>query len=90
MSEAQTAAETDVATGQPMIEADRLSKFYGIFAATREVSFKVYAGEVVAFLGPNGAGKSTTMKILTGTWHRRKEPRESPDTTCLQSVWLVP
>ena len=50
----------------PMFEADGLSKFYGIFAATREVSFKVYKGEVVAFLGPNGAGKSTTMKILTG------------------------
>jgi len=49
-----------------MIEADRLSKFYGIFAATREVSFKIYAGEVVAFLGPNGAGKSTTMRLLTG------------------------
>ncbi len=49
-----------------MIEADRLSKFYGIFAATRDVSFKVYRGEVVAFLGPNGAGKSTTMKMLTG------------------------
>jgi ABC-2 type transport system ATP-binding protein len=50
----------------PMIEADRLSKFYGIFAASREVSFKVHRGEVVAFLGPNGAGKSTTMKLLTG------------------------
>ncbi|MEM7457122.1 MAG: ABC transporter ATP-binding protein [Planctomycetota bacterium] len=49
-----------------MIEADRLSKFYGIFAASRDVSFKVYRGEVVAFLGPNGAGKSTTMKMLTG------------------------
>lgn len=49
-----------------MIEADGLSKFYGIFAACREVSFKVYRGEVVAFLGPNGAGKSTTMKLLTG------------------------
>ena len=50
----------------PMIEADGLSKFYGIFAACRDVSFKVYRGEVVAFLGPNGAGKSTTMKMLTG------------------------
>lgn len=51
---------------EPMIEADRLSKFYGIFAASRDVSFKVYRGEIVAFLGPNGAGKSTTMKMLTG------------------------
>ena len=68
MSDAQSATTQEKSSnnGQPMIEADRLSKFYGIFAATREVSFKVYAGEVVAFLGPNGAGKSTTMKILTG------------------------
>lgn len=53
-------------TKTPMIEADRLSKFYGIFAATRNVSFTINEGEVVAFLGPNGAGKSTTMKLLTG------------------------
>jgi ABC-2 type transport system ATP-binding protein len=52
--------------GTPMIEARGLSKFYGIFAATRDVTFSVHRGEVVAFLGPNGAGKSTTMKILTG------------------------
>lgn len=50
----------------PMIEADGLSKFYGDFAACRDVSFTISKGEIVAFLGPNGAGKSTTMKLLTG------------------------
>jgi ABC-2 type transport system ATP-binding protein len=49
-----------------MIEAAGLSKFYGDFAAVREVSFSVPRGQVCAFLGPNGAGKSTTMKLLTG------------------------
>jgi ABC-2 type transport system ATP-binding protein len=49
-----------------MIEAAGLSKFYGSFAAIRDVSFTVPRGQVAAFLGPNGAGKSTTMRILTG------------------------
>lgn len=51
---------------EPMIEAIGLSKFYGPFAASRDVSFSINKGEVAAFLGPNGAGKSTTMKLLTG------------------------
>jgi ABC-2 type transport system ATP-binding protein len=50
----------------PMIQAIGLSKFYGPFAATKDVSFEVPRGQVAAFLGPNGAGKSTTMKLLTG------------------------
>lgn len=49
-----------------MIEAVRLSKYYGHFAATQDVNFQIKRGEVAAFLGPNGAGKSTTMKLLTG------------------------
>lgn len=49
-----------------MIEARGLSKFYGDFAAVRDMSFTIQKGEIVAFLGPNGAGKSTTMKMLTG------------------------
>lgn len=49
-----------------MIEARGLSKYYGDFAATHDVTFTVPRGQVCAFLGPNGAGKSTTMKMLTG------------------------
>lgn len=52
--------------GPVAIEARDLSKLYGNFAAIRDVSFRVPAGQVVAFLGPNGAGKSTTLKVLTG------------------------
>jgi ABC-2 type transport system ATP-binding protein len=64
MSEATSANQASAR--HPMIEAHQLSKFYGVFAAAREVSFTVHESEVVAFLGPNGAGKSTTMKMLTG------------------------
>ena len=34
--------------------------------AVDAISFRVDAGERVAFIGPNGAGKSTTLKILAG------------------------
>jgi ABC-2 type transport system ATP-binding protein len=67
MTKSQTAATTATPVARrPMIEAIGLSKFYGPFAAVRNVTFSVGEGELVAFLGPNGAGKSTTMKMLTG------------------------
>ncbi len=51
---------------QVMIHAEDLCKFYGQFAAIKNVSFSVPRAQVCACLGPNGAGKSTTMKLLTG------------------------
>ncbi len=49
-----------------MIHVTRLTKYYGDYAAVRDVSFDVARGRIVGFLGPNGAGKSTTMRILAG------------------------
>jgi ABC-2 type transport system ATP-binding protein len=49
-----------------MICAMELCKYYGHFAAIRDVTFSIPRREVCALLGPNGAGKSTTMKLLTG------------------------
>ncbi len=49
-----------------MIQAQRLTKYYGRHPAIRDLTFSASAGEIVGFLGPNGAGKTTTMRILAG------------------------
>jgi ABC-2 type transport system ATP-binding protein len=49
-----------------VIHVSKLTKYYDDYAAIRDVSFDVPAGQIVGFLGPNGAGKTTTMRILAG------------------------
>ena len=51
---------------EAVIVANSLTKKFGDFTATNQVSFSVKPGEVFGFLGPNGAGKSTTFKMLCG------------------------
>jgi ABC-2 type transport system ATP-binding protein len=56
-----------VASDQSSAVACRhLTKTFGEFVATDDVSFDVKRGEVFGLLGPNGAGKSTTFKMLCG------------------------
>ena len=48
------------------VECRQLTKSFGDFVATDEVTFSVRPGEIFGLLGPNGAGKSTTFKMLCG------------------------
>lgn len=43
-----------------------VTKRFGNFAAVKDASFEVGAGEVVGFVGANGAGKSTAINMLLG------------------------
>ena len=52
--------------GKPMIEVNRLTKYFGPVPAVVDVSFTVEKGEIIGFLGPNGAGKTTTIRMLNG------------------------
>jgi ABC-2 type transport system ATP-binding protein len=49
-----------------VIVCDKLTKRFGDFTATDEISFEVYKGEIFGFLGANGAGKTTAMRMLCG------------------------
>ena len=49
-----------------MIEVRNLTRYYGEFAALRDVSFELNEGEIVGLLGLNGAGKSTALMMLAG------------------------
>ncbi|MGQ9424730.1 ATP-binding cassette domain-containing protein [Gilvimarinus sp. F26214L] len=48
------------------VSCRNLTKRFGDFVATDNVSFQVRKGEIFGLLGPNGAGKSTTFKMLCG------------------------
>jgi len=43
-----------------------LFRYFGDFAAVKDVSFSVRKGEIFGLLGANGAGKSTTFRMLCG------------------------
>lgn len=50
----------------PIIEIDRLTKYYGKREIVSNMSFSVPRGTIYGFLGRNGMGKTTTIRIFLG------------------------
>jgi len=49
-----------------VVEVKDLYRYFGPFAAVKNVNFSVCKGEIFGLLGANGAGKSTTFRMLCG------------------------
>lgn len=73
----------------PVIEAERLARWYGRVAGLTDLDVKIPPG-ITGLLGPNGAGKSTFLRLLTGlmvpsTGKVRvlgKDPLKQPEVFC--------
>jgi len=52
-----------------MLRLAHVSRRFGGLMAVNNVTFELYAGEIVGLIGPNGAGKTTLVNLITGV-HR--------------------
>lgn len=50
----------------PLLDVQNLSKNYGARIGCRDVSFKLYPGEVMGIVGESGSGKSTLLNCMAG------------------------
>jgi spermidine/putrescine transport system ATP-binding protein len=53
-------------SARPLITVDHVTKRFGDFVATRDMSFAIGAGEFFAMLGPSGCGKTTMLRMIAG------------------------
>ena len=56
-----------------LLQARKLTAFYGDFQALFDIDFRIERNETVAIIGSNGAGKSTLLKSITGLVRTKAE-----------------
>jgi ABC-type multidrug transport system ATPase subunit len=62
----QAAVSESAGQSAPAIILENLVKFFGRFAALRDVSASFAPGRLYVIVGDNGAGKSTLLRIIAG------------------------
>ena len=72
-------------TAEPIIEAQDLSRWYGLVLGLNKISFRIYPG-ITGLVGPNGAGKSTLIQLING----RIKPSSGSLTVFGQRPWDNP
>ena len=69
----------------PIVQADSLSRFYGMILGLNNVTFAIRPG-ITGIIGPNGAGKTTLFRLLLG----QVRPSSGTLTVFGESPWNNP
>jgi ABC-2 type transport system ATP-binding protein len=72
-------------SGEVVIAADHVSKWYGQVSGLNDVTLTVPHG-ITGLLGPNGAGKSTFLKLITG----QLKPSKGAIAVLGEPIWRNP
>ncbi len=53
-----------LSTGKPIIEMDKVNKWFGALHVLRDITLSIAEGERVVICGPSGSGKSTLIRCI--------------------------
>ena len=56
----------------PIIRANKMNKYFGVFHALKDIDLTVARGETVVLCGPSGSGKSTLIRCLNALENHQK------------------